>query len=123
MNFTLHIPRIDIHIHQPADPAVLHAIADLRNFIMVSNTELVTQLNEVKAELEATTAQNTKASGEVVAAVAALTQRIADLEAVIAAGGSDVPPEVIEAFNGVKAAADAAKASAQALDDLNPDAP
>lgn len=108
---------------------LLKLILEKVNQIMASNAELLTQLDEIKAEMDATTAQNAKANAEISAAigvntttVAALTQQVADLQAIIAAGG-EVSPDIVAKVAELKVSADAAKASSQALDDLNPDTP
>lgn len=119
----------DITIHLHGDQTlILTAIHQLKDTIMASNAELIAQLSDIKAEVDASAAQNAKANAEISAAigvntanVAALTQQVADLQAVIAAG--NVPQEVIDKVAELKVSADAAKASSQALDDLNPDVP
>jgi hypothetical protein len=100
--------RVDIFHHIVLDSKLADAIQELRE-IMVTKTEFVTQLGALQAQLE-------KSKAEEIAAISALTTQVATLQAAIDAAGSDVPPEIITAFQGVQAAS-------QALDDLNPDAP
>jgi (p)ppGpp synthase/HD superfamily hydrolase len=80
--------------------ALLHAINQKADVIMVNQAELAQQLRDLKA-------QNEKARAEILAKIAAL-------EAAIAAGTST--PEVDAALADLKA-------SIQADDDLNPDSP
>lgn len=127
----LDVPEIHVHlhVHQHGDSHVLQSIAELRSLLVTTKEEFVGQINDLKTQLDAAAATNAKAQAEITTAVAAntanvaaLNQQIADLQAVIAAGGSDVPPEVSESFASLKASADAVTASSKALDDLNPDA-
>lgn len=108
---------IDVHhyFHAASDGAVLKAIASLKEFIMVSNAELLTQINDLKTEVGDIGTQLTKSQGEIVAKIAAL-------EAAVNAGGEQ-PPEVVSAFADLKAAVDGLKTTSQALDDITPDAP
>lgn len=75
---------------------------------MANNAELTAQLNAAADKAE-------KSKAEVVAAVATLKTEVQALKDQIAAGGVDVPPEVVAAANRVSAAVDA-------IDELNPDA-
>lgn len=75
---------------------------------MATQEELTAQLVALKAQAE-------KSEAEERAVIVTMTQQIADLNALIAAGGP-VTPEL-------QAAADALGVSLQSLDDLNPDAP
>jgi len=70
---------------------------------------------ELAAGLKAIQTQVGKVAAEQAAKSDALIAKVAELEAIIAAGG-DVTPEVTEALEGVKTAL-------QALDDVIPDAP
>lgn len=70
---------------------------------------------ELAAGLKAIQTQVGKVAAEQAAKSDALIAKVAELEAVIAAGG-DVTAEVTEALDGVKVAL-------QALDDVIPDAP
>lgn len=101
-------PNFIIELRHTGDPALVQSIIDLRNLIVTNNADLAAQLNAAADQAE-------KSKAEVVAAVGKLTTEVAALQAQIASG-ADVPPEVIAAANRVSAAA-------QALDDLNPDAP
>jgi predicted nucleic acid-binding Zn-ribbon protein len=123
--------RLDVHVHhhQDNETELSKSIASLRSLIMTTRDEFVSQLNDLKTQLDDANAKLAKGQGEVVtavaantAAVAALNQKIAELQAIIDAGGSDIPPDVVSKFTEVKASADATTAAAQALDDLNPDA-
>lgn len=100
--------RIDLHHHQAPDQTILDAVQSLKEIIMATHAELTAQLNAAAAQAE-------KSKAEVVAAVGALKTEVEALKAQIAAGGADVPPEVIEAANRVSAAVDA-------IDQLHPDA-
>lgn len=80
---------------------ILAAIADLKDTILMNQTEL-------QAALDAVNDQLTKATAEINAEIATLT-------AEIAAGGVTTP--------GVDASLARLQGLAQALDDLNPDAP
>lgn len=126
------IPDINIRLHIPGhdDDRVLQSIEALRSLIMTSKDDFIAQINALKTQLDDAAATNAKAQAEITAAVSAntanvatLNQTIADLQAVIAAGGTDIPPDVTEALAAAKTAADAVTASSRALDDLNPDAP
>lgn len=75
---------------------------------MATHAELTAQLNAAADQAE-------KSKAEVVAAVATLKTEVQALKDQIAAGGVDVPPEVVAAANRVSAAVDA-------IDELNPDA-
>lgn len=75
---------------------------------MASQAEIVQQLNEARAQLR-------KVSEEQSARSDTLLKKIAELEAIIAAGGT-IGQDLVDAAAGVKA-------EAQALDDLIPDAP
>lgn len=130
--FTLRIevPPIEININHASQSTILHALNSLEKLIMSSKEEVLAQLADAKATIDATAEQNAKARAEIIAATAAntaavgtLTQQVADLQAQIAAAGADVPPDIVSAAAALQASANAAKASAQALDDLNPDAP
>lgn|SRR5678815_4612504 len=83
----------------------------------LENTERKILMNqaELAAGLKAIQTQVGKVAAEQAAKSDALIAKVAELEAVIAAGG-DVTPEVTEALDGVKTAV-------QALDDVIPDAP
>lgn len=96
---------------------------------MTTKEEFVGQINDLKTQLDTAAATNAKAQAEITSAittnsanVALLNQQIADLQAVIAAGGDEVPADVVEAFNALKPSADAVTTSSNALDQLNPDA-
>jgi len=99
--------RLDVHIHTALEAKVLDAIFELKELVMASNTDLTNQLNAAADKAE-------KSRAEVVAAVATLKTEVEALKAQIAAGGGDVPPEVI-------AAADRVSAAVDAIDQLNPD--
>lgn len=74
------------------------------------------KLTELVAGLAAVSAQTDKSHGEVVAAVAALNEKIGALEAkVTELLNGELSPEIVAAFDGLKA-------SVQAIDDLNADA-
>jgi len=105
----IEIPPIDICIRSGSEHQLLDAISSLKETIMTSNADLTTQLNAAADKAE-------KSRAEVVAAVGTLKTEVEALKAQIAAGGSDVPPEVV-------AAADRVSAAVDAIDALNPDAP
>jgi uncharacterized protein YqfA (UPF0365 family) len=109
-HFTLRIevPPIDIRVHSAPDHEILSALKSLKETIMTSNADLTAQLNAAADKAD-------KSKAEVVAAVGALKTEVEDLKAKIAAGGADVPPEVV-------AAADRVSAAVDAIDQLNPDA-
>jgi methyl-accepting chemotaxis protein len=75
---------------------------------MATQQEVTQELNDVKAQIRKGIEEQSKRSD-------ALLQKITDLEAIIAQGGT-IGQELVDALNGVKA-------EAQALDDLIPDAP
>ena len=75
---------------------------------------MATKLTDLEAELKAVRDTNTKALGEIRARLDALTGRITILEEQLAAG---------ELTEGQQTALNELKASAQALDDVVPDAP
>lgn len=121
---------IEVHVyhHLVLADGVAQSIESLRSLIVTTKEEVLAELADIKAQVDATAAQNTKANAEISAAitansatVATLTQQVADLQAQIATGGADMPPEIISAVAALKVSADAAKATSQALDDLNPD--
>jgi predicted nucleic acid-binding Zn-ribbon protein len=123
----IELSTLDIRVHSASDHKILDAITSLKEFVMTSNAELTSQLTALKTQLDDANSTLAKSQAEITAAVTAntanvatLTQKIAELEATIAAGGSDVPPEVITAFTAAKSSADAVTVSAQALDALNP---
>jgi hypothetical protein len=76
--------------------------------IIMNQAELATGLKAIQTQVG-------KVAAEQAAKSDALIAKVAELEAIIAAGG-DVTPEVTEALEGVKTAL-------QALDDVIPDAP
>lgn len=124
------IAPITLHVHSASEHKILNALTSLKELVMTSNAELTSQLNDLKQQLDTSNATLVKSQGEITTAVNGLTatvaannQKIAELEAAIAAGGSDVPPEVVSAFAAAKASADAVTVSADALDALNPDTP
>lgn len=88
--------------------SLLREILGNQGAIMATQEELTAQLVALKAQAE-------KSEAEERAVIVTMTQQIADLNALIAAGGP-VTPEL-------QAAADALGVSLQSLDDLNPDAP
>lgn len=107
----IEIPDIHVHLHAVAESEILAAILQLKETIMASATELT-------AKLDAVAVQQQKTIGEIQAlqgTVTELRQSVADLQAVIAAGG-DPPPELV-------AAIDKVVALAQQVDDAIPDAP
>ena len=93
--------RVEHHFYPHDGAGVLSAIAQLKELIVTSQTELAGQLNQLKDQAD-------KARAEIVA-------KIADLEAALANGG----PVTAE----VQAAFDALKSSVQTVDDIVPDAP
>lgn len=100
--------RIDVHVHfhdeneLRADLAkISHQIHQLKESTTMNSAELAQALNDLVA-------QENKAKAEIV-------QKIADLEAAIAAGSSTTPE--------VDAALAALKAAVQGVDDIVPDAP
>jgi len=108
----IEVPPIDIRVHGGHEHVldrILDSIHSLKETIVASNAELTAQLNAAADQAD-------KSKAEIIAKVATLTQTVTDLEAVIAAGGGDPPPDLVAAVERVKTAT-------QALDDLNPDAP
>jgi len=107
--------RIDHYLHFVPDDGISKSIQELKELIMVSNAELLTQINDLKTEVGEIGTQLTKSQAEIVAKIAAL-------EATVAAGGN-LPPDVVAAFNDLKASVDGLKTTSQALDDITPDTP
>jgi hypothetical protein len=99
--------KIDVHIHFPTDFEVRGLIQQL---VTQGHTIMATQ-NELAADLATVKAAVAKIGSETTTTL----QKVADLEAALAAGGMTSPA--------VDAALADLKAQVQAVDDLIPDAP
>lgn len=123
--------RIDVHVNftEPHDmQRLLTLISQLTHkadAIMANLQEVTDNLKASRQELASVNTQLGKIGGETAATLAkatALEARVAQLEAIIAAGGNS-SPELDAEVQGLKDDIVALKASAQAADDLTPDAP
>lgn len=112
--------RLDIYLHDSNDDTIplLHDILTKVDHIMATQADLAAALNTTNDALTAIGTEVDKVGAETTTLVTA----VANLTAIISAGGG-TSPEVDAALAKVQASADALAAKVKAVDDLVPDAP
>lgn len=99
--------------------SALNVIDGHLHTIMATQAEIVAQLNTISTALDAANNEITKVSGE----TSMLVKEVADLQAQIAAAGSDATPELVAAAQAVADRVATVASGVAAIDALVPDAP
>lgn len=116
LTFRIEFSPLDIRLHAPGEMSnnalglITKQLTQLKDLVMATSAELT-------AKLETIATQQQKTIGEIQAlqgTVTELRQSVAELQAVIAAGGGDPPAEL-------QAAVDKVATLAQQVDDAIPD--